>query len=55
VYDRLGSTTLFVGSSVVTLTAGLTALITLRTPQLDTPLDDEGRSAEGVPPEPGRV
>jgi PPP family 3-phenylpropionic acid transporter len=55
VYDRLGSTTLFVGSAAVTLVAGLTAMVALRTPQLDAPLEESVLVPDDVPPEPGRI
>jgi MFS transporter, PPP family, 3-phenylpropionic acid transporter len=54
VYGRLGSTTLFVGSSVIALLAGVAAMIALRTPLLDRPLD-EPLPPEDVAPEPGRL
>lgn len=54
VYGRLGSTTLFVGSSVLALLGGVAAMVALRTPELDSPL--EVVPADGsVPPEPGRL
>jgi predicted MFS family arabinose efflux permease len=55
VYDRLGSTTLFVGASVVALLGGVAAMAALRTPELDTPLAEPFPVGEEVPPEPGRV
>jgi PPP family 3-phenylpropionic acid transporter len=55
VYDRLGSTTLFVGASVVALLGGVAAMVALRTPALDTPLEEPLPRAEEVPPEPGRI
>jgi PPP family 3-phenylpropionic acid transporter len=54
VYGRLGSTTLFVGSSVIALLAGVAAMIALRTPLLDRPLE-ESLPPEDVAPEPGRL
>jgi MFS transporter, PPP family, 3-phenylpropionic acid transporter len=54
VYGRLGSTTLFVGSSVIAVLAGVAAMIALRTPLLDRPLD-EPLPPEDVAPEPGRL
>ena len=53
VYERLGSTTLFVGASIVTLLGGVTAMLALRTRALDTPLDD--LVEEEPAPEPGRL
>ena len=55
VYGRLGSTTLFVGSSIVTLLGGLVALVALRTPELDTPLSEGVLEREEPAPEPGRL
>lgn len=55
VYGRLGSTTLFVGSAAVALAAGLTAMVALRTPALDVPLEEPIGVVEEVPPEPGRI
>jgi MFS family permease len=55
VYDRLGSTTLFVGSSVVALLGGVAALVALRTPELDTPLEEPLPRDEEFAPEPGRL
>jgi MFS family permease len=54
VYGRLGSTTLFVGSSIIALVAGVAAMIALRTPLLDRPLEDS-LPPEDVAPEPGRL
>jgi MFS transporter, PPP family, 3-phenylpropionic acid transporter len=54
VYGRLGSTTLFVSSSVIALLAGVAAMIALRTPLLDRPLE-EPLGPEDVAPEPGRL
>jgi predicted MFS family arabinose efflux permease len=54
VYGRLGSTTLFVGSSVVAALGGIAALIALRTRELDTPLREVPEGDEAVP-EPGRT
>ena len=54
VYGRLGSTTLFVSSSIIALLAGVAAMIALRTPLLDRPLD-ESLPPEDVAPEPGRL
>jgi PPP family 3-phenylpropionic acid transporter len=54
VYGRLGSTTLFVGSSVLALLGGVAAMVALRTPELDTPLDALPPDRP-VPPEPGRL
>jgi predicted MFS family arabinose efflux permease len=53
VYGRLGSTTLFVGSSVVTFLGGVVAMLALRTRELDTPLGE--LVAEEPAPEPGRL
>ena len=55
IYDELGSLTLFVGSAVLAAAGGVAALLALRTPVLDTPLDEEVVAAEEVPPEPGRL
>jgi MFS transporter, PPP family, 3-phenylpropionic acid transporter len=55
VYDRLGSTTLFVGSSAVALLAGVAAMIALRTPELDSPLRERIPAPEEIAPEPGRI
>ena len=55
VYERLGSTTLFVGASLVASLAGVVALLALRTTSLDSPLEDAIPSPEEVAPEPGRV
>jgi PPP family 3-phenylpropionic acid transporter len=53
VYERLGSTTLFVGASIVTLLGGVAAMVALRTRELDAPLAE---SADEEPaPEPGRI
>ena len=54
VYGRLGSTTLFVGSSVLALLGGVAAMVALRTPELDTPLEALPPDRP-VPPEPGRL
>lgn len=53
IYERLGSTTLFVGSSALALLGGVVAMLALRTPALDTPLGDVGVGAPA--PEPGRL
>jgi len=55
IYDELGSLTLFVGSAVLAAAGGVAALLALRTPTLDTPLDEDVAAAEEVPPEPGRL
>jgi PPP family 3-phenylpropionic acid transporter len=55
VYERLGSTTLFVGASFVALLGGVAAMVALRTPTLDSPLDAELAPDREVAPEPGRV
>jgi MFS family permease len=55
IYDELGSLTLFVGSAVLAAAGGVAALLVLRTPALDTPLEDTPAVPEEVPPEPGRV
>jgi PPP family 3-phenylpropionic acid transporter len=55
VYGRLGSTTLFVGSSAVALLGGVAALMALRMPELDRPLDETLPAGEEVVPEPGRL
>jgi PPP family 3-phenylpropionic acid transporter len=55
VYERLGSTTLFVGASFVALLGGVAAMVALRTPTLDSPLDAELTPEPEVAPEPGRV
>jgi MFS family permease len=55
VYERLGPTTLFVGSSVLALVGGVAAMIALRTPQLDRPLDADATPERELAPEPGRV
>jgi MFS transporter, PPP family, 3-phenylpropionic acid transporter len=54
VYGRLGSTTLFVSSSVMAVLAGVAAMVALRTPLLDRPLE-EPLPPEDVAPEPGRL
>ena len=55
VYGRLGSTTLFVGSSVIALLAGVAAIIrAASTPVLIRPLE-ESLPPEDVAPEPGRL
>lgn len=53
VYERLGSTTLFVGASVVAVLAAVVTMIALRTPALDTPLD--APPGGEIVPEPGRL
>jgi PPP family 3-phenylpropionic acid transporter len=55
VYERLGPTTLFVASSALAALGGVVAMLALRTPALDTPLDDLGASEEEPAPEPGRI
>jgi MFS transporter, PPP family, 3-phenylpropionic acid transporter len=55
VYERLGPTTLFVGASFVALLGGVAAMVALRTPTLDSPLDAELAPDREVAPEPGRV
>jgi PPP family 3-phenylpropionic acid transporter len=55
VYERLGSTTLFVGASGVALLGGVAAMVALRTPALDSPLDAEPTPEPEVAPEPGRL
>jgi MFS family permease len=55
VYERLGSTTLFVGASFVALLGGVAAMVALRTPTLDSPLDAELTPDREVAPEPGRM
>ena len=55
VYDELGPLTLFVGSSILAAAGGVAALVALRTPVLDTPLDEAAAAREEVPPEPGRL
>ncbi len=55
VFDRLGSTTLFVGSSILALCGGVAAMVALRTPELDSPLHEPLPAGEEVAPEPGRV
>jgi MFS transporter, PPP family, 3-phenylpropionic acid transporter len=55
VYERLGSTTLFVGASIIALLGGVAAMVALRTPTLDTPLDETIPPAGEIAPEPGRV
>jgi PPP family 3-phenylpropionic acid transporter len=55
VYERLGSTTLFVGASFVALLGAVAAMVALRTPTLDSPLDAELAPDREVAPEPGRV
>ena len=52
VYQNLGSFSLFAGSSALAALGGVAALLALRTPELDSPLEP---SAEPVAPEPGRV
>ena len=55
VYDELGPLTLFVGSAVLAAAGGVAALLALRIPVLDTPLDEAAAAREEVPPEPGRL
>jgi MFS family permease len=55
VYRHLGSTTLFIGSSVIALLGGVAAMIALRTPELDTPLQEQLPAGDQVAPEPGRL
>ena len=55
VYDELGPLTLFVGSAVLAAAGGVAALLALRTPVLDTPLEETLVEREEVPPEPGRL
>ena len=55
VYDRLGSLTLFVGASVLALLGGVAAMVALRTPELDTPLEEALPAGGQVAPEPGRL
>jgi PPP family 3-phenylpropionic acid transporter len=55
VYERLGSTTLFVGASFVALLGGVAAMVALRTPTLDSPLDAVLSPDREVAPEPGRM
>jgi MFS transporter, PPP family, 3-phenylpropionic acid transporter len=55
IYERLGSTTLFVVASVAALLGGVAAMVALRTPTLDSPLDAELTPDREVAPEPGRV
>jgi PPP family 3-phenylpropionic acid transporter len=55
VYGRLGSTTLFVGSAVLALLGGVAAMVALRIPALDTPLEELLPPGEQVAPEPGRL
>ena len=55
IYDRLGSTTLFIGASIVALLGGVAAMVALKTPELDTPLPEPVLPPEEVAPEPGRV
>jgi MFS transporter, PPP family, 3-phenylpropionic acid transporter len=55
VYDELGPRTLFVGSAVLAAAGGVAALVALRTPALDTPLEEALAVREEVPPEPGRL
>ena len=55
VYDERGPLTLFVGSAVLAAAGGIAALVALRTPALDTPLEESLAAREEVPPEPGRL
>jgi MFS transporter, PPP family, 3-phenylpropionic acid transporter len=55
VYDERGPLTLFVGSAVLAAAGGIAALVALRTPALDTPLEESLATPEEVPPEPGRL
>ncbi|HEX5936871.1 MAG TPA: MFS transporter [Actinomycetota bacterium] len=55
VYDELGPLTLFIGSAVLAAAGGVAALVALRTPALDTPLEEALAAREEVPPEPGRL
>src|SRR5918994_639084 len=55
VYEGLGPTTLFVGSSVLALAGGVAAMIALRTPPLDRPLEADATPERELAPEPGRV
>ncbi|HYY08073.1 MAG TPA: MFS transporter, partial [Actinomycetota bacterium] len=52
VYQNLGSFSLFAGSSALAALGAVAALLALKTPELDSPLEP---SAEPVAPEPGRV
>jgi PPP family 3-phenylpropionic acid transporter len=55
VYDRLGPLTLFIGASALAVLGGVAALVALRTPELDTPLEEPIPHDERVAPEPGRL
>jgi PPP family 3-phenylpropionic acid transporter len=55
VYGRFGSTTLFVGSSVVAMLGGVAAMVALRTPTLDSPFEEAIPPEDEVAPEPGRI
>jgi PPP family 3-phenylpropionic acid transporter len=55
VYGRLGSTTLFIGSAVLALLGGVAALVALRTPELDTPLQEPLPTEDAIVGEPGRL
>jgi hypothetical protein len=48
-------TTLFVGSAVLALLGGVAAMVALRIPALDTPLEELLPPGEQVAPEPGRL
>ena len=55
IYGRLGSTTLFVGAAILAVLGGLAAMVALRTPELDTPLQEQLPAGDRVAPEPGRL
>jgi PPP family 3-phenylpropionic acid transporter len=55
VYRHLGSTSLFIGSSAIALLGGVAAMVALRTPELDTPLQEQLPPGDQVAPEPGRL
>ncbi len=54
-YRELGSLTLFAGASVLAALGAAATMMALRTPELDTPLEEHLPPGEEVAPEPGRV
>ena len=55
IYDRLGSTTLFLGASIVALLGGVAAMVALKTPELDTPLPEPRSRPRRSRPSPAAV
>jgi PPP family 3-phenylpropionic acid transporter len=55
VYGELGSLTLFLGSSVLAMIGAAASMVALRTPELDSPLEEGLPPGEELVPEPGRL